>query len=155
MIRNETEYQEAVRRLGEEAKRLADHEARLKAMKLAPDEVKRALDPLRSFHMQLAEEVESYERLQRGDVGELTNLHGLGRMLVALRIALGFTQRELAERLGVHESQVSRDERNEYHGITVERVSRILDALGVQLTSRFDEPVMSRTPRSHEGRAHG
>ena len=47
MIRNETEYQEAVRRLGEEAKRLADHEARLKAMKLAPDEVKRALDPLR------------------------------------------------------------------------------------------------------------
>lgn len=155
MIRNETEYQEAVRRLGEEAKRLADHEARLKEMKLAPDEVKRALDPLRSFHMQLAEEVESYERLQRGDVGELTNLHGLGRMLVALRIALGFTQRELAERLGVHESQVSRDERNEYHGITVERVSRILDALGVQLTSRFDEPVLSRTPPSHEGRAHG
>ena len=105
--------------------------------------------------MQLAEEVESYERLQRGDVGELTNLHGLGRMLVALRIALGFTQRELAERLGVHESQVSRDERNEYHGITVERVSRILDALGVQLASRFDEPVLSRTPRSHEGRPHG
>jgi len=155
MIRNETEYQEAVRRLGEEAKRLADHEARLQAMKLAPDEVKRALDPLRSFHMQLAEEVESYERLQRGDVGELTNLHGLGRMLVALRIALGITQRELAERLGVHESQVSRDERNEYHGITIERVSRILDALGVQLTSRFDEPVLSRTPRSPEGRAHG
>jgi DNA-directed RNA polymerase specialized sigma subunit len=155
MIRNETEYQEAVRRLGEEAKRLADHEARLKAMKLAPDEVKRALDPLRSFHLQLAEEVESYERLQRGDVGELTNLHGLGRMLVALRIALGFTQRELAERLSVHESQVSRDERNEYHGITVERVSRILDALGVELTSRFDEPVRSRAPRSSEGRAHG
>jgi hypothetical protein len=53
------------------------------------------------------------------------------------------------------ESQVSRDERNEYHGITVERVSRILDALGVQLTSRFDEPVLSRASRSHEGRVHG
>jgi DNA-directed RNA polymerase specialized sigma subunit len=155
MIRNETEYQEAVRRLGEEAKRLTDHEARLKEMKLAPDEVKRVLDPLRSFHLQLAEEVESYERLKRGDMGELTNLHGIGRMLVALRIALGFTQREIAERLGVHESQVSRDERNEYHGITVERVSRILDALGVQLTSRFDEPVVPGTPRSHEGRMHG
>ena len=144
MIRNETEYQEAVRRLGEETKRLADHEARLKEMNLGPGEVKRALDPLRSFHMQLAEEVESYERLKRGDMGELTNLHGLGRMLVALRIALGFTQRELAERLGVHESQVSRDERNEYHGITVERVSRILDALAVKLTSRFDDPIVPR-----------
>jgi len=145
MIRNETEYQEAVRRLDEETKRLADHEARLKEMNLGRDEVKRALDPLRSFHMQLAEEVESYERLKRGDMGELTNLHGLGRMLVALRIALGFTQRELAERLGVHESQVSRDERNEYHGITVERVSRILDALAVQLTSRFDDPIVPRS----------
>lgn len=144
MIRNETEYQEAVRRLDDEAKRLADHEARLKDMKLGLDEVKRVLDPLRSFHLQLVEEVESYERLRRGDMGELTNLHGLGRMLVALRIALGFTQRELSERLGVHESQVSRDERNEYHGITVDRVSRILDALGVQLTSRFDEPVVPR-----------
>jgi DNA-binding Xre family transcriptional regulator len=156
MIRNETEYHEAVRRLGDEAKRLADHEARLKGMNLGAAEVKRALDPLRSFHMQLAEEVESYERLKRGDMGELTNLHGLGRMLVALRIALGFTQRELAERLGVHESQVSRDERNEYHGITVDRVSRILDALGVQLTSRFDEPVVARSnpPAHNVSRAH-
>jgi DNA-directed RNA polymerase specialized sigma subunit len=138
MIRNEAEYQEAVRRLAEEEKRFAEHEARLKELGLAPDELKRALDPLRSFHLQLAEEVESYERLKRGDLGELTNLHGLGRTLVALRIALSLTQRELAERLGVHESQVSRDERNEYHGITVDRASRILDALGVHLTSQFE-----------------
>jgi len=43
------------------------------------------------------------------------------------------TQRELAERLGVHESQVSRDERNEYHGITLERAARVVDALGVEI----------------------
>ncbi len=92
---------------------------------------------MRSFHLQLEEEVKSYERLRRGDLGELQNLHGLGRTLVALRIALGLTQRELAERLEVHESQVSRDERNEYHGITVDRASRILDALGVELRSIF------------------
>jgi DNA-directed RNA polymerase specialized sigma subunit len=145
MIRNEAEYQEAVRRLGDETKRLADHEARLKKLGLNAAEVKRAIDPLRSFHLQLAEEVESYERLKRGDLGELTNLEGLGRTLVALRISLGLTQRELAERLGVHESQVSRDERNEYHGMTVERASRILDALQVNLTSRFEEPVVPRS----------
>jgi len=157
MIRNETEYQKAVRRLDEEKERLAEHEARLKGMGLGPDKLKRALDPLRSFHLQLSEEVESYERLKRGDLGELTNLHGLGGTLVALRIALGLTQRELAERLGVHESQVSRDERNEYHSITVERVSRILDALAVHLTSRFDEPLVPRSnPPSRNGnRAHG
>lgn len=157
MIRNEAEYQEAVRRLQEERKRLSDHEARLKTAGLGRAEVKRALDPLRSFHLQLEEEVESYERLKRGDVGELLNLHGLGRMLVALRIALGLTQRELASRLGVHESQVSRDERNEYHGVTVERVSRILDALGVQLKSVFDQPLGpgSSSPPTRENRATG
>jgi len=144
MIRNENEYREAVRRLREERERLAEHRLRLEETGLAADAVKRALDPFRSFHEQLAEEVESYERLKRGEMGELRNLHGLGTTLVALRIALGLTQRELAERLGVHESQVSRDERNEYHAVTVDRASRILDALGVDLRSTFEEPLVAR-----------
>lgn len=158
MIRNENEYQEAVRRLREEQDRLAEHRKRLEEMGLAADEVKRALDPLCSFHEQLSEEVESYERLKRGDITELMNLHGLGHALVALRIALGLTQRELAERLGVHESQVSRDERNEYHGITVDRASRILDALGVRLRSAFEAPLIIRSsdiPPTRRATANG
>ena len=148
MIRNEAEYQEAVARLREEEKRIDEHHARLNATGLSADEIKRAIDPFRSFHLQLAEEVQGYEKLKRGDLGEMMNLHGLGRMLVALRIARGLTQRELAERLSVHESQVSRDERNEYHGITTDRASRILDALNVQLRSFFDQPVTSEQPSS-------
>lgn len=146
MIRNEREYQEAVRRLQQERERLHEHKARLEEAGLSSDEVKRAVDPLRSFHHQLAEEVESYERLKRGDIAEMTNLHGLGHALVALRIALGLTQRELAARLGVHESQVSRDERNEYHNVTVERASRILDALGVRMHSAFEQPLRPSLP---------
>lgn len=146
MIRNESEYQEALSRLEEERKRLEEHRGRLAEMGLRDDELKRALDPLRSFHLQLEEEVQSYERLKRGDLGELFNLHGLGHMLVALRIARGLTQRELAARLGVHESQVSRDERNEYHGVTVDRASRVLDAMGVQLRSFFEQPVLPSEP---------
>ena len=154
MIRNETEYQQAVRRLNEERGRLHDHQRRLEQSGLGAEELKRALDPLRSFHLQLEEEVESYERLKRGDLGELLNLHGLGHTLVALRIALGLTQRELAERLDVHESQVSRDERNEYHGITIERASRILDAMGVQLKSVFEQPLLSPIQESSEPATH-
>jgi len=142
MIRNEGEYKEAVHRLGEERKRLASQRAALAKAGLSKTEIKRAMDPFRSFHLQLAEEVEAYERLKRGDLGELLNLHGLGRTLVALRIVLGLTQRELAQRLTVDESQVSRDERNEYHGIAVERASRILDALRVNLKSAFEGPVV-------------
>lgn len=144
MIRNQAEYTEAVTRLTEEAQRLAVQKDELVEMGLAAEEVARVLDPFRSFHMQLQEEVASYERLCRGEVAALQNLHGLGQMLIGLRIARGLTQRQLAELLGVHESQVSRDERNEYHGMTVERGSRILDALGVRLHSAIDEPVLPR-----------
>lgn len=136
MIRNESEYQEAMKRLRDEKMRLSEHQKRLEKQGLGPDEIKRAMDPLRSFHLQLKEEVESYERLKRGDFDELRNLDGLGRLLIAIRIARGLTQRELAEKLGVHESQVSRDERNEYHGITVERASRILDVLGAEVRTK-------------------
>ncbi len=152
MIRNENEYKEAVRRSTEERKRLAEHERALSAKGHTGEELQRLLDPLTSFHLQLEEEIESYERLKRGDFDELDNLHGMGRNLVGLRIALGYSQRELAEKLGVHETQVSRDERNAYFGIKVERVSEILDALGVNMRSTFEpiRPARRRTPSSVE-----
>ncbi len=139
MIRNEAEYRDAVERLRAEAGRLVAHEARLSEMGLSADEIKRAMEPMHSFHEQLNEEVAGYERLKRGEFAELQNFRGLGGLLVSLRIALGLTQRELAERVGVHESQISRDERNEYHNITVDRAGRILDALGVELRTEVTD----------------
>jgi ribosome-binding protein aMBF1 (putative translation factor) len=138
MIRSETEYQEAVRRLGEERKRMKDQEGKLAELDLSKAEIKRAMDPVRSFHEQLKEEVASYERLKRGEFDEIRNFEGLGRLLIALRIAQGMSQRELAERLGVHESLVSRDERNEYHGVTLERANRVLEALGAEVRTTVE-----------------
>ena len=138
MIRNETEYQEASERLTQERQRLAEHKARLKAAGLAEEEIKRVIDPFESFHLQLKEEVESYEKLKRGEFDELDNLRGLGHLLISIRIAQGLSQRDLAKRLNVHESQVSRDERNEYFGITLERAIRLLDALNVKLRTQVE-----------------
>lgn len=60
------------------------------------------------------------------------------------------TQRELARRLEVDETAVSRDERNEYHGITVDRARRVLDALGARLVTRvqLDRPNVPGTAAS-------
>ncbi len=138
MIRNEAEYQNASARLKEEQARLTEHRARLAAAGMSPEEMKHVIDPIESFHLQLREEVESYERLKRGEFDELENLRGLGHLLIALRIAQGISQRELAYKLGVHESQVSRDERNEYFGITLERAIRILDALNAKLRTKVE-----------------
>jgi transcriptional regulator with XRE-family HTH domain len=96
-----------------------------------------------SFRTQLEEEVEWYERVRRRDFGVIRDLSAVGTLLIAMRIANGLSQRELAEKLGVSEAQVSRDERNEYHGITVDRVQRVLDAMGETLTSRVEDKPLA------------
>lgn len=135
MIRTESEYRAAVSTLTQQCERLRNKQQHLKQEGLCSDEIKRLLDPERSFQLQLAEEVEDYERLKRGETNfaEPRDMQDIGILLVRLRIASGVTQKELAERVGVHESQVSRDERNEYHGVTAERATRIAKALGFDL----------------------
>lgn len=144
MIRNDQEYQAALARMQEDQQVATRQRAALEAAGLVPEEVERAMQPLLSFHAQLAEEVTWYERVKRRDFGVLSRLTAIGRLLIALRIGGGMTQRELAQRLGVDESQVSRDERNEYYGITVERAQRILDTLGVEVVARVVEPTEER-----------
>ena len=144
MIRNEAEYKEALARLTEERQRLGEQRARLKETGLTDEEIKRVIDPMGSFHLQLKEEIESYERLKRGEFDEIENVRGLDHLLISLRISQGISQRELAKRLAVHESQVSRDERNEYFGITLERAMKILDTLNVRLQTTVEvEPTGS------------
>ncbi len=130
MIRTEKEYKEAVERLQGESQRLQDYEKQLKNQGNTPEEIKLSLDPFRSFHEQLKEEVAEYEQIKRGEFPTIDNFLGLGHVLICLRIARGISQRELAKKLGTNESQVSRDERNEYRNISTERVEKILEALG-------------------------
>lgn len=149
MIRNDNEYAHALERVKEEKERFAAEEQRL-LTQFTAEEVAALMEPLLSFHAQLVDEVKVYERLKRGDLGDLTNLRGAGRMLVHLRIAAGITQRELARRLEVDESQVSRDERNEYHGVTLDRASRIMDAIGAKVKTHVVAPHAASQPRTGE-----
>jgi predicted XRE-type DNA-binding protein len=143
MIRSEKEYREALDRLKQDEEVLALQREKLEEMGLSTEEVGRALEPMLSFRAQLEEEVEWFERVRRRDFGVVRDLSAVGTLLIALRIANGISQRELAERLGVSEAQVSRDERNEYHRITVDRVQRVLDAMGETLTSRVEDKPLA------------
>ena len=144
MIRSDQEYQAALTRMKQDEQVAVQQRTALEAAALTPEEVERAMQPLLAFHAQLAEEVTWYERIKRRDFGVISRLTALGRLLIALRIAGGITQRELAQRLGVDESQVSRDERNEYYGITLERAQRVLDALGASVITRVVEQAEER-----------
>lgn len=140
MIRTETEYQDAIQRLNEDREILALQRKVLEAKALDPAGIERVMAPGLSFHAQLQDEVEAYEKMRRGEVAPIQSLAHIGRMLIGMRIALGVTQRDLARRLEVVESQVSRDERNDYHGITAERAQRIIDALKGRILVQAEVP---------------
>jgi transcriptional regulator with XRE-family HTH domain len=63
------------------------------------------------------------------------------RILIGLRIYANLSQRKLAALLDIDESQVSRDERNEYRNITLERASRIVEILRAQVEMQVTTSV--------------
>lgn len=81
-----------------------------------------------------------YARLQAGQLPGEMPLADLRAGLVRLRIARGFTQRELARALGVADSTVSRDEKSLYAGLTVKKAIRILEALNARATVSIQVP---------------
>jgi len=73
-----------------------------------------------------------YEQFKGADVDAVPDFapEERGKALICLRILKAWTQRQLAEALGISEGVVSRDERNEYHGISLEKYGKVLAALG-------------------------
>ncbi len=143
MICSERKYKEALERLRQDEEVFALQKEKLEELGLSEQEVRRTLKPMLLFRAQLEEEVEWYERVRRRDFGVVRDLSTVGTLLIALRIANGLSRRELAERLGVSEAQVSCDERNEYHGITVDRAQRVLDAMGETLISYVEDKPLA------------
>ena len=141
MIKTDTEYKRALERLEIDLKTIKRQKEKLIEMELSEEEIERAMAPLLSFYEQLKEEVEAYEKHKRGDFGTLRHLTSIGRWLIGLRIAKGWTQAELAKRLSVSQAQVSKDENNDYHGISVEKAQKILEVFGSRIRIEMENPI--------------
>ena len=133
MIKTDGEYRRTMAMVAAQSQRFVEYEQELAARGYTPEQVARGLEPMRTFHMGMVEEIQYYERLKRGEIGGVQGIRALGKHLIAMRIAAGITQRELARRMDVHESQVSRDEHDDYHGITLGRAESIARVLGFAL----------------------
>ncbi len=143
MIRTDSEYRGALSRLSDETDTLRRQREALAEAGLSASEVERAMEPLLSFREQLQDEVDAYNQMRHGDLGVISSLRGIGRWLIGARIARGLSQSDLAEQLGVDASQVSRDERNDYRGVSADRAQRIMEALGVRFTAEADRLIES------------
>ncbi len=135
LIRNDKGREGSIKALAESTLALKQFRKKLKTEGKPRKETKALMEPLMSFHEDIQADIDTYDRWKSGDLSdfEAADLDQIGTFLIAARIAQGISQRQLAEMLKVNESTVSRDERNEYHGITIVRAVKILKVLGVSI----------------------
>jgi transcriptional regulator with XRE-family HTH domain len=77
----------------------------------------------------------------------------LASELYALRTAAGLTQRQLAERVGTHQSVIARLEDADYDGHSLKMLDRLAEALGKRLEIRFvARPAVAPTAASTKRR---
>ncbi|MBL7733677.1 MAG: ImmA/IrrE family metallo-endopeptidase [Chitinophagaceae bacterium] len=85
----------------------------------------------------LIKEVHEYEDLKEGRIAiaEVNSLSALPLALIKARIANGFTQAELAERVGVKMQQIQRYESELYDTASVKTLMKIADRLSIKINA--------------------
>lgn len=134
MIRTKRQYESSLKKLKQNDEALENQREELVKLNLSEADITNAMAPLMSFRNQLHREIKLYEGIKAKNwklILELYTQH-IGRFLIALRLAFNLNQRELASILSVTEAQISKDERNEYHGVSQEKVNKILELFDVK-----------------------
>ena len=117
-----------------------------------------AQSPGAAAYLELAAEVRAelaeYDAILDGSVStfEVPEIDDLGEALVKARLARGWTQRRLAEALGVSEQMVQKDEARAYENAGLARLAEVADVLGYGLSGSFrpvaDSPLSSVPQRA-------
>jgi HTH-type transcriptional regulator / antitoxin HipB len=81
----------------------------------------------------LSQEIEEYNDLKQQTSIKISSIQDLPVALIKARIAKGMTQKELAQKIGVKEQQVQRDEANQYSSAGFHRLTEVAKALEVSI----------------------
>lgn len=154
IIKSKTAYHEERLRYGKILNEIAEQRRLLAEEGLLANEIERMLQPLRSRCEELRDQLTFFDQIQKGDLSVLENLSE-GQVLIAMRLAKGLSQRQLAEMLGVDQSQVSRDEANEYRTATLERFRKVAEMLDSKVQVVPQKATAPRTHTTRPGRSEG
>jgi HTH-type transcriptional regulator/antitoxin HigA len=148
VILNERELREARARITTLDDALSSKQALSRVVEGLPPEVVEQLSiMLRTERRELSEAVEAYETAKiSGTVAALQErvANDPGLALIVARIAKGYSQRDLAWRLGLKEQQVQRYEADRYRSINLKNYARVAALLGVRLSATIQESPQFR-----------
>ena len=116
-------------------RQLLKAKSKLTALRVAMDESPRDADSLWRLAERIEEEIEEYGSLVRGEVleFEVDSIDAVAGALIKARILRGWTQKQLAEQLGVSEQMVQKDETGGYEKAALSRLADIADVLRYSL----------------------
>jgi len=137
MITNERQYRITSAQLEKFRKAIEDFDIKA-VIKQTKSKVlaKAELDALRSEYENLSIQVHEYETLKSGTVEILkaSNLEELPSILIRARIAKRFSQRQLADAIGLKEQQIQRYEAEEYASANLPRLAEVAKSLGLNIS---------------------
>ena len=86
---------------------------------------------------ELREELRAYDRISEAETLHLSSCQELGQLMIRGRIARGLTQKDLAEALHLKPQQIQRYEATDYQSVSLKRIQRIMEVLGLELESEI------------------
>lgn len=140
MIKNERQYRITKTQAARFSKALDDLRQQPNS-ELHPMIAQAQEDALSSQLADLQNELREYESLKSGDfpMESLKTVAGVPGVLIKARIAMGLSQRDLAERVGLKEQQIQRYEATDYAAANLSRIMEVASALG----TAAEEPASS------------
>ncbi len=173
IILNEKELRDAKARLSKLTDALASEETFKHVVAgLPPEVVSQVTRIMKVERGDLQDAIDAYQNAKENGRAKDLEVHAKadpGVTLIVARIAKGYSQKELAWRLGLKEQQVQRYEADRYSSISIKNYGRIASLLGVHLRAEItDVPalrgmdeVIANAPKNEirkilkHGRKHG
>ena len=143
MIQNERQYRVAKTQAKKFEEALAELVGSSPDQQIHPRLRQAQVEAVRGQLEELRAQIADYESLRSGQQSalQLRSFANLPELLIRARIALGLSQRELAERLGLKEQQVQRYEATGYAGASLTRLIQVVTALGVEVRGDLALPA--------------
>ena len=92
-------------------------------------------EAMESQFTELKWQLDEYDKLRSGKLKRLKKsaFQDLPIELIRARIARGFTQKDLARKLGVKEQQIQRYEETDYASASLSRINEVIKALNIEV----------------------
>ena len=131
MIKNQRQYSISKVQIQKFKDSIAKLEQNKKTLKLHPLLIKAQKDSLDSQLADLQKQMQEYEDLKDGKIPivGLLSIEDLPITLIKARIALGLSQKDLGQLVGLQEQQIQRYESRDYESASVGRMMEIIKAL--------------------------